>query len=372
MKKLITNKWLMIAMFIIFTAVFDLAVDNTSLHNRAIVVGLAIDKCEEGVEVTVQVLNPSTGGIENAKNNVVVVSYKDVSVPKCIERISTKGGIQISLAYCNIVILSQEILAVSHLSAIKYLVEIDELNTSAYLLTADKTAKEYLELEAPIAEANAYYIEQILSTRKNDINLNEINLKNYLYNYYDIGGVCWLPVLSKTEILPPRGSDTKAEKTYMLNFDQTAIVNAQSEIFLIKDSANVGLSFAKGKVANGAISVTNGDKKFEASVLDAKTTYKALAPNKIKMECKADIMLGERSGEYLFSQPISDFELNLIKAEIERNLEAILKEIKDNNADILHFGGLLYKKFGNTFKNNITKDYVKDIEVEIEVKIKVK
>ena len=132
MKKFLRSKFLPIA--IAFTLILFLT-NNFGLidiEKTAIVIALGIDKRERGYEVTAQIAVPQS--TDSAPNADAMVKGKGVTIADALDDIGVTTGWYPLLSFCNLIVISDELLKQDVMIFIDYFNRTDKIPDSSLLV----------------------------------------------------------------------------------------------------------------------------------------------------------------------------------------------------------------------------------------------
>lgn len=132
-----------------------------NIEKTAIIVALGIDKEGELLEVTAQVAIPQATN-QSTTNNDALLSAKSNTVYGALESISLKTGWYPKLTFCNIIILSKEVVSGEFLPIINYFLTTNRIQSSAVLSVSDGKAKELLSSSSPLDNISSFALQKIL------------------------------------------------------------------------------------------------------------------------------------------------------------------------------------------------------------------
>lgn len=104
------RKWLVIVLIAAILIFFGRVVDNKSLKQSAIVIGLGIDKTDNAFTVSTQsVVITGGAGEGQSSQSYAVYSAEGKTVSEALDKISQHMGLLVSLSHCNVLVLSQNV-----------------------------------------------------------------------------------------------------------------------------------------------------------------------------------------------------------------------------------------------------------------------
>ena len=154
------------------------AVPETSLSERAIVVGLGIDKTEDGYEVTTEIINPKSqsGGGLGESDGFALISGTGETVDSALGVIAQKTGLKVSLSQCNLVILGSMFMKERVFPSLNYLVQTYSVPELAIIATAENSAKELLTTKPVMTTLSALQMQRTLHSATDDASIISTNV----------------------------------------------------------------------------------------------------------------------------------------------------------------------------------------------------
>ena len=140
------HKKAIIAFLIVFAVAlcYLRVVPETALSERAIVVGLGIDKTEKGYAVSCEIINPKSqsGGGQGESDGFALISGTGKTLDAAIGEISQKTGLKVSLSQCNLIVLGNMFLTEQTFPSVNYLVQTYAVPELAIIAVAENSAAE--------------------------------------------------------------------------------------------------------------------------------------------------------------------------------------------------------------------------------------
>ena len=140
-----------------FTNDFELI----NIEKTAIIVALGIDKAEDGVEITAQIAIPQATN-QSTTNEDAILSAKAKTVYGALEKISLQTGWYPKLTFCNVIIISKEVISGDFMPIINYFLTTNRIQSSAVLSVSEKKAKEVLSSSTPLDYISSFALQKIL------------------------------------------------------------------------------------------------------------------------------------------------------------------------------------------------------------------
>ncbi|MBD2844192.1 Ger(x)C family spore germination protein [Paenibacillus sp. IB182496] len=133
------------------------------LSELSLVVGMAIDKAEDGYRIAVQVVNPGQVVAQKGagvSSTVVLFEEEGKTLPEALGRMTTRTPYPLYFAHLRMVILSEEVARAGIAKPLDYLSRNNEMRNDFYFAVArNSTAAEVLKITSPIESipANSLY-----------------------------------------------------------------------------------------------------------------------------------------------------------------------------------------------------------------------
>ena len=116
------------------------------LNMRIIITGLAIDKTENGYEVTAQIVKTAPGsGSEKSGSTIDFVSDTGDTIVSAISKLSYKSGKVAGFSHTNFILLGKEMFDENLLKALNYFLRDTLIKDSVLLLVAEESAKDEIK-----------------------------------------------------------------------------------------------------------------------------------------------------------------------------------------------------------------------------------
>ncbi len=350
---------------------------GTEIEDMMIIQGVAVDKDNDGYEVTIEMLNNKQSASADSSNvgeeMTLVYSGKGETVAEALRLIINKTGNVPTYTHNKVIILSEEV-AKNDITKVLDFFERDYTTEPVTLVCTAKDVKAGEVLKANIGKdiSKSEVLEKILNQSAISSITPETRLIDVINTVLDETACIALPTVT----LQGNGET----KTFFV--ENIAVFNYNNEIsyYLGRESSE---NFVKllGELKNGTL-VTEDENGSKATfiIVDGKTKYKAEVINgivnynvRIKMYCDLNAYEGDRF-QSIKNETVDIFKKN-IEIDTERRLQNTYKAIQDNNSfDILHFGRRLlqndknvYKQMKNDWQNNFKNS---NINVDVEVVIR--
>lgn len=149
--------WLIVILFIIIAP--STVGTPSQIQQKSIVVGIGLDKHEEGLELSTQVLIPEPGGNYSQKQMILQASGKNFS--NAVSNLEQQIGKKLGFAHCHIIILSDEILQENLANTLDYLMRSNILGNNTTMVHTNGKAQELLQASSQINNGDINNLETI-------------------------------------------------------------------------------------------------------------------------------------------------------------------------------------------------------------------
>ncbi len=198
---------ILILLIITFVFLFPAAFSKTAqVDATTIVTGMGIDKKDEQIELTLQIVNAKSDVVSNEKLDVV--SEKGKTFSDALFNISFKLGKEIGLEHCAIVVLGKELAESENCKKIMDKLYRDEAMTlNTYIITTSKDAKKVLEKSAELNNASSGSIQNNLVFNEDYFNSSRtLTLGKFFNEFYAPTGISLMPVIDAASSSSQSGS----------------------------------------------------------------------------------------------------------------------------------------------------------------------
>ena len=340
------HKKAIIAFLIVFAVAlcYLRAVPETALSERAIVVGLGIDKTEKGYAVSCEIINPKSqsGGGQGESDGFALVTGTGKTLDAAIGEISQKTGLKVSLSQCNLIVLGNMFLTEQTFPSVNYLVQTYAVPELAIIAVAESSAAELLKTKPVMTTLSALQMQQTLHSATDDASIISTNVKDFFNGYLSRTGVANVVSISAKKIDKndvDKGSGESGD-VYEYDYSKLALfINGKSAMLLEKDDT-VAINYMKYNLKKGGETVSVDGEIFGLQITSKKTKYKTEVNGGVPsvfadVEIKARISEKDGLGKYFSVDEIPECLTEKIAATESEKIHR-RKIRKYNSYDGLH------------------------------------
>ena len=358
-KKILKNKF-----FILFVALIILMVTARfspaySLNSRLIALAIGLEKEGQNIVVTVEAIKP-----DKDKTGYQTFSGKGLTISAAIGEIEANSGKKMSLAQCEIVYLSREIIEQNKISyyETKALKELPEL---AVNVCCD-SPKEIIGKKIN-KENHSFSVGNTIRENQTNLTTLEVNNKDVGRDYLSGLGTVVMPKIEVTE--GENGIDLVMEKA--VAFNKYTLVDLDREEYIA-----YLLLMAKSKNSKGDIKVTLGGTNGASVKVDKVRTnrsYEIINGNYIaKYEVYIDYLYNEtfivsNEAENENKRKLTESDEKTIENAVSLWVNKLVNRPTTNDIDTLRIYDKFRAKYQNVVYNDV--DFMKKLVVSAKVNL---
>ncbi len=354
------------------------------LNDLAIATGIAIDKSEDGFEVSVLIANARKAQVstKEGESQTSVYSENGKTITEALRNINLKFPKEIYIGHLSVIVINEEIAKEGLYPILDYFLREPESSKRFYSIIArDCKAKEVISILSPLESFPSQNLYFNIKNSPNSQGVSpSVTFSKFIENILKPGTEPFLPtVIIEGDSEKATDSDDlqKSVPSANLKLDTMAIFKDDKLIGYADEDESRGIDLINEKVENTTssfkynnhyISISLSEIKVKKSIdiiddeIIAYITLESIASIK---EIDGDENLNDK-------EVINDIEKKseeAIKNIIERGLDCALKKYK---SDIFGFGNLIYKKDPKYFEK-IKYDWddkLNDLKTVVNVNLK--
>lgn len=371
-----SKKWLVILLSAMILTIFGRVIDNKSLTQSGIVVGLGIDFKDEQYEVTVQTVSVSgSAGTDKAVSEYLTYSAKGSSLTEAINSISEKLGLIVSLSHCNLVIMSRSALSLNPIRTFSALTKPLALPEQALVVATDHEIPKLFASKIPSTENISFFLQAVLLQDLEAGGLTSVSVKDFLAMRCSRSGSAFVPYLELTEMEEkPIGDSTSGggnDKNYIVDINKNLVLNDKDNVVIDEKIAEAVNLLFSDEVKNKLPVKLDKGGVIEFRIVNSSPSVK-VDGNKISAKIKMSVSFVEAQG---FDTPYilncNSVEVLQARDILEKKLQSALTEgynlSKAHRIDFLGIENLLFQKHGLNLNKEMVENAVFDAVFDIEV-----
>ena len=366
------TKWLVVLIVAAVILFFGRATDIRSLNQSALVIGMGIDLSEEGFDVSTLSVVVSGGGGSETSRSYAVHTATGATISECLDEISQKMGLIVSLSHCNVLVLSPETFSVRHGDIFDPLISVYSLPEQAVVTATEEEPSDVLGAKTATTDASAFLMQSALLQNLGGDGLAPVSVKDFMAHSLSRSGCVNIPLIElKDPARPPETEQGPEKGVKELAMERNLVVHGGKCFVLEKELAQATTMLVRKKVYGRISVILDTGEAAEFRVLDASPETKASGMSvHASLNCTVSL-LEVQGGDGERVSPTSDVVSRAAKKAEEELAErlALCHEISlREGADLLHLQEAVYRVTGYT----LPEDCLDDIAFSCSVKVSVK
>lgn len=364
--------------------------DRQELNDIAIVVGMGIDKHEDEISLSVQIVNPGNvssnkmGGTASAP--VITYTEKGKTIMEIIRKLTTISPRKLYFSHLRVVVIGEEAAKEGIAPLLDFLARDHELRTDYYMLVSRGVkAENILEVTTLMDRipANKMY-NSLKTSEKNWAAVGTITIDQVINDMVTIGDEA---VLTGVELKGSLEEGVSADNISrialrsLLQFEGMAIFKEDRLVGWLSEQESKAYNYIRGHVKSTLKVFPCKDQEgyvgleVESTESKVKGTVRNNRPSiDITLDITADV--GEILCELNLSKPEVIYDLEKQAEEYQKaNIVDVISKIqKEYGSDIFGFGQAIHRSNPTYWSNNKDRwdEIFKDLEVRVHVDLEIK
>lgn len=349
---------------------------NEEFKNRLVVQAIGVDKAENGVKVTLQVLNTDrTGALQGNSNGetVQIVEAEGVSIADALRQMTAIDGKKVMMSQNRVIVLGMEIAKDGFLKVTDYFVRSSQNRATVDVAVAEGEASEVVSAQMGESIIPAKKIE--LALQADAYNSRTVDRKVYMLmnDAEEITTAPTLPILRVKKTDDPKISIVEVSGTALFAGDKYA------ETLSPEDTR--AILWLRNEMKEGAVRVHTLENQNVTFILTGSRTKIKVKPQNGKLQytvqihCELDCaQIENSSAENLTEADIKQLE-KAAESTIREETTAVFRKIAtEKGADPFLFGERLEIKYPEIYREK-AKNWQKtlsQVQLSVEVKAKIR
>jgi len=319
--------------------------DRRELNELGVILGLGIDKSNEGFVVSVQMVNPATAAKGSTDSGTPVTLYKEMGATlfEAIRKMTKKAARRIYVSHLRILVLGEKLAKEEgFIPVLDFLLRGEEVRSDFLIVVAKGTqASQVLQILTPLNKLPAEKLHESLETSKNVwastvmMSLNSLVKDTFSYGKFPVvTGV----KLTGEAIQGGKNDNIESTSHYSdLEYSGLAMFKHGKLVGWLNDREIRGYSFIKDLVRHTVINVPCGNrKKVVVEVKRSQTEISGMVSKgtpKIVVNVSMEGNVGETQCNIDFSKAASFADLEKrtgqeVKKLMEQTIESVKRQVK--------------------------------------------
>jgi spore germination protein KC len=362
--------------------------DRRELNDLAIAVGIGLDRSDNGIEVTTQIVNPSEVASKKAGTGystpVTSFSATELTTFEALRKLTTIAPRRIFPSHLRVLVIGESLARQGLMNVLDGISRDRDFRSDFYLIIAKGTsARKVLEILTPIEQipANKMFVTLDMS-QKFWAPTVKMQLDQFMSDLADPAKdtvLTGIEIAGNQEMGKTIRNLSKAEPIALLKYTGVALFNDDKLTDWLNEDESKGYNFIMGNVKNTAghltcpgggnlaVEGTRTKSKIKGKVVEGKPEISiqfSIEQNIGEVQCKIDLTKSEN---------INLIE-ELAKEKLTKVMEAAVHKAQDNKADIFGFGEAI-EDANPKYWLKIRKDwdkYFADLKVTFNVDVQIR
>lgn len=376
---------------------------QSQIQTTSIISGIGIDKKDDEIEVSVQILVPEPSSSYAPKQLVSSATGKNIA--EAISAIELKVGQELGLAHCYIIILGDEYVKQDVTSGLDYLLRSNIMGNNSAILHTDKTAKEVLETSSKLSEQDINNLQNIAKFNQEHYDSSNTNLINFMNDYlspcpYSVMGTITLEEQQNKGKEQNSSSSSENTQSSQNSQESQKILSNKGEAIVFKNGTKIAslkkeelgfFSWLDTKSQEGYLSIEKySDERLENATITLKINHETakfdpklnsqtpILDIKITFECFID-NITDGNGKIISVREniLTENFKQKITEKITAEINSALEISKNYGFDIIGAYTIFNNKFNAKWKNYLntlenSDDYIKNLLANVSVSMQSK
>lgn len=355
---------------VLICSVFSGCMNQTNLKNLIVIEGVGIDNADDGVQLTVQSLNPGKStGVEKPEGNMTINTVeKGKTIVEAISNLNKAMSKELFFGHNKIIVFSREVCETDLDNKLDYFLRSSDARADVAVCMSDSDAKKVLENtedEAHVPVENMVYL--ISNGQKMGTSIY-VTTNELLNLYSDKTTDMYLPVLKE-----------RADKDNV-ELSGIGIFNHNKLSYVLDDEETLGFMFISGKIRNCYLEVYDeklGGIGIEVIPKKVKKNIDIVNGNVVfNVDVKGHLMINEL--EKGIANTLKEEDLKLICSKTEEKISYLCNRAfsacQKYESDALRVGEYLAKDSPESYKllSDEWDEYFKTVSIAVKSDIKLK
>lgn len=383
--------------------------DKKEFNKISLVSAMAVDKAEDGYELTVQIMMPKNLQEGGENSPTWILQGKGDTLQSAVDDINARSPRRINWGHMNVVILGEGALQENVHRSLDFFVRGREFRRRNYFVAAEGKASEILKAAPELAELNTFYLSSIIEDQEQRVAGSAVTLNDMMLGINTLGRDLYLPKIqlvdndttggggessggepakqtgASSEGGGEQGQDgQKSDSTKkLLELSGGALIGDNHLLGWEDAQWQNGFYWVKGRINDGSITLSNPVATPEdLIVMNIRNSQGRISllkeePLTMKIQVEATLKIAEDTRRDIINQingttddqhKIEESFNQLVKEHIQKTLQ----ESQRMNADVFGFGQYLTAYHPDIANQLDWENYFKTMQFEIEVKGKLK
>lgn len=340
---------------------------------RAIIIGMGVDGCDEGVRVTVEIVSPASSG-EQIGTFSKTITANGRTIADAIARIAELTGKEASLGRCLIIVFGQEYCENNDLTNdIDYLIQSDSFKESSAICCVEGKAEEMFNKSAAMSQGVSLVLGEMFGSQAGQKALVSNTLLDYTLSQR---GLTKTGFLNMVKFVPSDNENVDEPNKAQGYFDLRSVAVFASNKYLCRltdEEINGFVLLDKEVIGSSFVCRTQEGKEYTVTINSKDVKLKLGQDDVIRCELSmqgrsARTDSGEVEGT-LVAQNQKELPKEVVEdviAQATKQIDALLDKQRQYNFDLVNLHETFRRRDGSS--KELDSLPTADITVELTVK----
>ena len=353
-------------------AVFMASFKGNEILERAIIIGVGIDKGEDGLILTAEVVSPGNSS-EQVGTFSKTVTVSGQTVGQAIQNVAEKTGKEASLGQCVLLVLGQEFYETEDFSAVTdYFINHHSFKESAVTCCCEGSAVDLFNDSDALSKSVSLSVASVLTNEAKKVGIATNNLLQFARSQQELDRTGFL---NKITFVPSENKDANEpdKKQGFFTYREIAVFRANKFVCNLSEQEVKGMSlFLKDIEGDSFVSTDKGlkvnlqvnNKDIEQELKDDEITVKITLSVRLA-RTDSDEVTGAITAKK--DKEIDPKVLEDVSNQATELAELFIAKQAEYNFDLLKFHEMERRKEGNSkeLAEKPTSDYTVKLKIEV-------
>ena len=359
---------------IVVAIVIGTSFKGSNILERSIILGLGIDRAEEGITLTAEVVSPGNG-TEQVGTFSKTVTVNARTIAEAIQNIAEHTGKEASLGQCVAIAIGQDYYEnVDFSDVIDYLVNHHSLKESTVMCCCEGSAKDLFNNSDALSQSVSLSISSLMLDEAEKIAVSTNNLMKYARSQTELHCTGFL---NKVKFVPSENKDAQSpDKTQgFFSYREYAVFRKNTYVCTLNEEEAQGMAlFIKDVLGDTFVAEMDGLTR-TLQVNNKNVDMKPTDDGGLEIKIKLSVRLGRTDSEEVSGaisakkeKEIDPKVLEKVKEQAQTLAEMYLSKQAEYDFDLLKFHEAYRQKEGTSreLAQKPTADFPIKLTVEVE------
>ena len=359
---------------IVVAIVIGTSFKGSNILERSIILGLGIDRAEEGITLTAEVVSPGNG-TEQVGTFSKTVTVNARTIAEAIQNIAEHTGKEASLGQCVAIVIGQDYYEnVEFSDVIDYLVNHHSLKESTVICCCEGSAKDLFNNSDALSQSVSLSISSLMLDEAEKIAVSTNNLMKYARSQTELHCTGFL---NKVKFVPSENKDAQSpDKTQgFFSYREYAVFRKNTYVCTLNEEEAQGMAlFIKDVLGETFVAEMDGLTR-TLQVNNKNVDMKPTDDGGLEIKIKLSVRLGRTDSEEVSGaisakkeKEIDPKVLEKVKEQAQTLAEMYLSKQAEYDFDLLKFHEAYRQKEGTSreLAQKPTADFPIKLTVEVE------